>query len=336
MKSYTPIRAAVVGGGAFGECHLRTFSAMPQFEVVGLYTLERDRGEELCRRFGGRCYESLDELVEDPTVDLVTIATPENSHFEPFKRCVEQRKAIYVEKPLSTSLDEAQQMVELSRHAIAMTGHCLRFESRLAHVFAQRDSLGRLRHMSFRDNRIQGDKAKYGRVHPAYCLLCHEIELSNAFAQSRFKRVCALNTQFSPGQVDGMNILIEYHNGVTSSIEGGWFLPSQEFLIDNDRCTLHFETGTFEIQLPNTGFTFLSDAAYRFFNQQYEYNVYGMEFGALRSAFEYMARCIQTHTQAIISTIHDGFEAVRLVDAALSSAQSGNWVQGDGSSGSDS
>jgi predicted dehydrogenase len=329
MNFLKPINVAVIGGGAFGECHLRTLSAMPQMRVVGLYELSIDRGQELCRRYGGQLYRSLDEVVNDKDVDLVTIATPEHAHFEPFRRCAEMRKAIYVEKPLSTSLDEARQMVELAQPIIAMSGHCLRFESRLAHVFSQRESLGRLRHMSFRDKRIQRDKAKYGRVHPAYCLLCHEIELSNAFAQDRFQRVCALNTQFSPGQVDGMNILIEYPNGVTSSIEGGWFLPSQDSLIDNDRCTLHFEAGTFEIVLPHTGFTFLSGDGFQFFNQQYEFNVYGIEFGALRAAFEYLARCIQTGTQPTISTIRDGYEAVRLVDAALRSAQTGIWVHGE-------
>lgn len=329
MACKQPIRAAVVGGGAFGECHLKTLCAMPQVEVAGLYTIECDRGEALCRRYGGNCYRSLEELASDPTIGLVTIATPENAHFEAFKLLAEKKKAIYVEKPLSTSLAEAREMLKLSHSLIAMSGHCLRFESRLAHVFAQQSQLGRLRHMSFRDKRIQGDKEKYGRVHPAYCLLCHEIELSNAFAQDRFKRVCALETHFSAGQVDGMNILIEYHNGVTSSIEGGWYLPTQDSLIDNDRCTLDFEAGTFEILLPNLGFTFLSGKGCQFFNQQYEYDVYGLEFGALRSAFEYLAGCLENQTQPQISTIQDGYEAVRLVEAALQSAKTGQWIQGE-------
>ena len=329
MANKRPIRAAVVGGGAFGECHLKTFHAMPEVEVAGVYTLEQPRGEALCRSYGGTCYSSLEELASDPTIDLVTIATPENSHFESFKLLAAKKKAIYVEKPLATAPDEAREMLELSRSIIAMSGHCLRFESRLAHVFARRSALGRLRHMSFRDKRTQGEKEVYGRVHPAYCLLCHEIELSNAFAKARFKRVCALETRFSAGQIDGMNILVEYHNGVTSSIEGGWYLPTQESFKENDCCTLDFERGTFEIALPHLGFTFLSSEGYQFLNQQYEFNVYGMEFGALRSALEYMVRCVANRTQPEISTIEDGYEAVRLVEAALESAKTGHWIHGE-------
>jgi UDP-N-acetylglucosamine 3-dehydrogenase len=322
-------RAAVVGGGAFGECHLKTFHGMPHVQVAGLYTLEKDRGEALCHRYGGKHFQSLEELATDPTIDLVSIATPEDAHFDSFKVLAEQNKAIYVEKPLATSLAEASEMLDLSRSIIAMSGHCLRFESRMAHVFRQQDKLGRLRHMSFRNKRLHREKQVYGRVHLAYALLCHELELSNALAQDRFKRLCALETQFSEGQVDGMNILIEYHNGATCSIEGGWYLPTQGSLQENDLCSLDFETGTFEIELPNLGFTFLSSEGYEFFNQQYEFNVYGMEFGALRSALEYMVACIQRQTQPEISTIADGYEAVRLVEAALQSARTGQWVPGD-------
>lgn len=329
MNAKRSIRAAVVGGGAFGTCHLKTLHAMPHVDVAGLYTLERARGEALCSRYGGKNYQSLEELASDTSIDLVTIATPENAHFEPFRLLAEKKKAIYVEKPLATSLAEAREMLELSHSLIAMSGHCLRFESRLAHVFAQRNNLGRLRHMSFRDKRAQDEKAVYGRVHPAYCLFCHEIELSNAFAKDRFKRICALETHFSEGQVDGMNILIEYHNGVTSSIEGGWYMPTQGSLRENDRCSLDFEKGTFEIALPNMGFTFLSSNGFQFLNQQYEFNVYGMEFGALRSAFEYMVQCIENQTQPEISTIQDGYEAVRVVEAALQSAKTGQWIQGE-------
>lgn len=329
MNSQRPIRAAVIGGGAFGECHLKTLHSMPQVEIAGLFTLEREPGQALCNRYGGKLYRSLEEVASDPTVDLGTIATPENAHLEAFQALAEKKKAIYVEKPLATSLVEAQRMLEMSRSVIAMSGHCLRFESRLAHVFAQQSKLGRLRHMSFRDKRTREEKEKYGRVHPAYVLFCHEIELSNALAHDRFKRVCALETHFSAGQIDGMNILIEYFNGVTSSIEGGWYLPTQQALKENDRCTLDFDAGSFEILLPNLGFTFVGPQGFQFINQQYECNVYGMEFGALRSAFEYLIDCIRRQVQPQISTIQDGYEAVRLVEAALESARTGKWIMGE-------
>src|SRR4051812_30508086 len=121
------IRVAVVGGGDFGECHLKTLRSMPQVEVAGVYTLERDRGKELAQRYGGHCFQSLDQIAQDPTIEMVTIATPEDAHFKAFKAMAERKKSIYVEKPIATTLAEGRKMVELSRSIIAMSGHCLRF-----------------------------------------------------------------------------------------------------------------------------------------------------------------------------------------------------------------
>ena len=329
MATQRFVRAAVVGGGAFGESHLRTLASMPDVELAGVYTLEQARSAELCGRYGGVGYATLDAVASDPDLDLVCVVTPEDAHFESFRVLAEHGKAIYVEKPLATSVEEARAMVELSRSITAMSGHCLRFESRVAHVMAQRDRLGPVRHMSFRNKRARSEKEVYGRVHPAYGIFCHDIELANAFARQPFDRVCALETRFSEGQVDGMNILIEYPGGVTCSIEGGWYLPTQEGLAENDRCSLDFAGGTFEIHLPNMGFTFLDSNGYRFLNQQYEHNVYGMEFGALRAALEYLVRCVRTGTRPTVSTIEDGFEAVRLVEAALVSAQTGRWINAE-------
>ena len=329
MQENQAIGAAVVGGGAFGECHLRTLASMHGVELVGLYTLEQDRGKALCRLYGGKCFGSLDELACDPSIDMVSVVTPEDAHFESFKVLAGQGKAIYVEKPLASSLDEAREMLELSQSITAMSGHCLRFEARIAQVYAQREKLGRLRHMSFRNKRRHNEKAVYGRVHPAYAIFCHDIELANAFSGEAFRRVCALETQFSEGQVDAMNILIEYPSGATCSIEGGWLMPSQEALAENDRFSLDFEAGTFEMSLPNMSFTFLDSQGFRFFNQQYEHDVYGMEFGALRSALEYLAGCLRSGIQPEISTIEDGYQAVRLIEAALDSARSNCWVESD-------
>jgi predicted dehydrogenase len=323
-SSLKKIRAAVIGGGAFGECHLKTYRSMPQVEVAGLYTLEKDRAEALCRKYGGRRYESLQQLASDPDIDLVSIATPENAHFESFKLLAEKKKAIYVEKPLATSMEEAKQMLDLSRGIIAMCGHCLRFESRLAHVFQQREQLGKLHHMSFKDRRPRSQKALYGRVHPAYVMLCHEIELANAFAGVPFKRVCGMESHFSAGQIDGITMLIEYENGATCMIEGGFYLPSED---DNDLIALDFEKGTFTIALPHSGFNFVGHEGSKFVNQQYEYSVYGMEFGALRTALEYMTNCITQNTQPKISTIEDGYNAVRLAHSAIESARAGRWIE---------
>lgn len=326
-KSISTVRAAVVGGGAFGECHMKTYASMPQVELAGLYTLEKPRAEALCGKYGGGVYGSLEEIARDASIDLVTIATPEHLHFETFRVLAEAGKAIYVEKPLATDMTEAANMLKLSRSIIAMCGHCLRFETRVAHVMAQRDQLGALRHMSLKDRRPRSHKVVYGRVHPAFVLLCHEIELANAFAGVPAKRVCALQSHFDPGQVDAISLLVEYTNGTTAVIEGGFLLPTQSSVEENDQIILDYDGGSFSMLMPHTGFTFLGPAGNRFINHHYENTVHGMEFGALRAALDYMVQCVVDKKQPTISTVEDGFNAVRLANAAIESSKAGRWIE---------
>lgn len=321
-----PIKAAVIGGGAFGETHLRTLTSMPQVEVGGVYTLEQSRGEELCRRYGGRNYTSLEELASDDSLDLISIATPEDKHLEPFKVLSQTDKAIYVEKPLATSLEEARRILQLSESLVAMSGHCLRFENRLAYLFEQLRGVPKF-HLSFRNRRTRDEKKIYGRVHPAYSMLCHEIELSNAFAESTFTRVLAMETRFSEGQVDGMNILIEYKNGVTGSVEGGWYLPAQGNCIENDFVSIVSANGVDEVSLPHLGYYHLDNAGLQTPNMHYGNSVYGREYGPLRAAFDYLTHCILQKQTPRISTIQDAYNAVEVIEAALKSAQENRWVR---------
>jgi predicted dehydrogenase len=324
MRSKT-LRAAVVGGGAFGEVHLHTLRSMPQIEIAGVYTLEPPRGEELVGRYGGRSYASLEELADDPSVDIVTIATPEFAHLEPFRVLAAKEKALYLEKPLATDLNEARQILELSRPLVAMSGHCLRFEHRLAQVFQSLAGVKK-HHLSLRGRRTRAEKRIYGRVHPAYCMLCHEIELSNAFAESPFRRVLAMETRFSEGQADGITILIEYENGITSSVEGGWYLPEQNGILENDFISVLSERGIHEIAMPHLGFYSLDGQGVSVPNLFYGHSIYGTEYGPLRAAFDYLARCVSNGTTPEISTIEDGFRAVEVIDAALRSVAENRWI----------
>jgi predicted dehydrogenase len=329
MNGQPQVRAAVVGSGAFGRTHLRTLASMPEAEVAGVHALALDQAAALCETYGGQVYTSLDALAADASVDLVTIATPEDAHAEIFCQLVAAGKAVYIEKPLATTVADARRMVADSANAIAMSGHCLRFESRLARLAADRDAYGPLRHMRFANFRSRDEKDVYGRVHPVWSMLCHEIELGNAYAGAPATRVLARDLQFSDGQADGMSILVEYANGVTASIEGGWLLPAAAAVAENDRCSFFFDLATVEIALPHTGFTVTTAAGMRPANQQYEHAVHGVEYGALRAAFAYMATCIRDGQQPQISTIADGCGAALVAATALRSAQAGTWAAVD-------
>lgn len=77
MKSTKVVRVAVIGGGAVAQArHLPEYAANPNAEIAGIFDFNVERSRELCERYGGRAYSSLEEALEDETVNAVSICTP--------------------------------------------------------------------------------------------------------------------------------------------------------------------------------------------------------------------------------------------------------------------
>ena len=108
------MRFAVVGCGYVADFYLATLASHPELELVGVF----DRDPERARRFAEfhhlDRFESLDQLLEDPRVELVANLTNPRSHYSVSRAALEAGKHVYSEKPLSTDLAEATELVELA------------------------------------------------------------------------------------------------------------------------------------------------------------------------------------------------------------------------------
>ncbi len=138
MKNSRIIHAAVCGGGAVAQTrHLPEYAANPHAEIAGILDFNQARAEELCERYGGRAYASLEEVLEDKNVEAVSICTPNATHAEYTIRALEAGKHVLVEKPMALSLGETRDMMEAQKRAgkILMLGHNQRMVK--AHIKAK-------------------------------------------------------------------------------------------------------------------------------------------------------------------------------------------------------
>ncbi len=122
----TPIGIAVVGYGYWGPNIVRNVHERPEFRLMGLCETDSARAEDFKRRYPDVTVESdLDALLLDPRVQAVAIATPPRTHYDLARRALQAGKHVLVEKPLATSVAEAEEMIELAaRHdRILMPGH---------------------------------------------------------------------------------------------------------------------------------------------------------------------------------------------------------------------
>ena len=122
----TPIGIATVGFGYWGPNIVRNILERPEFRLLGLCELDPKRIDDFHGRHPGVRIESdLDELLLDPRIEAVAIATPPRTHHGLVKRALQAGKHVLVEKPLATSVADAEDLIALADHSglVLMPGH---------------------------------------------------------------------------------------------------------------------------------------------------------------------------------------------------------------------
>jgi len=149
------LKAAVIGVGFVGRAHLESLRRRG-IPVQGILGSSLERTQKACRNLNvAHAYKSLDDLLEDKTVDVVHICTPNNVHFEQAKAAMEAGKHVVCEKPLSMDTNESSKLVELAQkhQRIGAVAYNLRYYPlcQEAHALVQSGKIGepRLVHGSF-------------------------------------------------------------------------------------------------------------------------------------------------------------------------------------------
>ena len=122
----TKLRIAVIGAGYWGPNLARNFRANPDWELVAICDLDRDRAQRVADQVGGaRVLTSLNELLESEDIDAVAIATPAATHHGIARAALSAGKHVMVEKPLAETGVKGRDMVRAAaeRGLVLMADH---------------------------------------------------------------------------------------------------------------------------------------------------------------------------------------------------------------------
>jgi predicted dehydrogenase len=149
------IRVGICGFGYWGPNLLRTFSRNRGFRVAAV--AERlEAGRAAARAAGGpqlQVFESAEELIDDPSIDAVAIATPVSTHFPLARRALARSKHVLVEKPMCTTSSEGEELLALARSngGTLMVDHTYLFHAAVCKL-AEVKRLGSLGTISYYDS----------------------------------------------------------------------------------------------------------------------------------------------------------------------------------------
>lgn len=130
------IRVGVVGVGHLGMHHARVYTEILGAQLVGVVDINEERGNFVADPLGVPSYGCLETFIRQARPDALSIAVPTCQHFEVAKKAMESGINVLIEKPVTSSVDEAEQLLNLAvqKDLILQVGHIERFNSAVQHV----------------------------------------------------------------------------------------------------------------------------------------------------------------------------------------------------------
>ena len=214
MKKYiNMLKAGVLGAGHLGKIHLRLLQESKKFELVGFFDPFTENAKKVAKEFGYKLFDSVEELIA--AVEVVDIVTPTLSHFECAKKAIEKGRHIFIEKPITKTVLEAEAIKTLASqfHVQGQVGHVERFNPAFTAVKDKIDAP-----MFIETHRLAEFNPRGTDVPVVLDLMIHDIDIILSVVNSKVKNVHASGISVISETPDIANARIEFENGCVANL----------------------------------------------------------------------------------------------------------------------
>lgn len=207
------LKAGVLGAGHLGKIHLKLLNQSNKYELVGFYDPIEENAQKVSEEFGYKKFNSVQELID--AVDVIDIVTPTLSHFDCAKEAIEKGKHIFIEKPITKTVAEAEAIIKLAeKHNIkGQVGHVERFNPAFTAV---KDSI--VNPMFIETHRLAEFNPRGTDVPVVLDLMIHDIDIILSVVKSKVKSVHASGVSVISDTPDIANARIEFENGCVANL----------------------------------------------------------------------------------------------------------------------
>jgi predicted dehydrogenase len=207
------IRVGVAGVGRLGQLHARFYREVDGAELVGVYDLDPARAQTLANELEVRRFDSFEELLE--AAEAVSIVVPTVFHFELGKQALEAGKHIFIEKPITSTVDEASQLIALAtlRKRVLQVGHIERFNAALRAL--ENFSLAP---RFIESHRLASFDPRGTDVAVVLDLMIHDIDIILTLVKSPLARIDANGVAVVSEEPDIANARLQFANGCVANV----------------------------------------------------------------------------------------------------------------------
>jgi predicted dehydrogenase len=207
------MRLGVVGVGYLGKFHAEKYAGMEYVDLVGVVDTQRGLADEVAARFNTRAFYNHQDLIGK--VDAVSIAVPTPEHFAVSRDFLENDIDVLIEKPITTSLEEADELIRLSEShgLIVQVGHLERFNPA---VTALQGVIKKP--MFIESHRLSIYQDRCTDVSVVLDLMIHDIDIILNFVKSDIKNIQASGVSVISHHVDIANARLSFETGCVANV----------------------------------------------------------------------------------------------------------------------
>lgn len=212
-KTKQMLKVGVLGAGHLGKIHLRLLNESKKYELIGFHDADNSNGEKVSADFGYTYFKNLDDLID--AVDVIDIVTPTLSHYECAKKSIEKGKHIFIEKPITHTLEEANSLLALeTKYGVkGQVGHVERFNPAFTAV------KNAIKHPMFIESHRLAEFNPRGTDVPVVLdLMIHDIDAILSVVNSEVKQINASGVSVISQSPDIANARLEFENGCVANL----------------------------------------------------------------------------------------------------------------------
>lgn len=208
------LKIGVLGAGHLGKIHIRLLMELSDlFEVVGFYDPNEINAQQAIEQFSIPRFETMDDLLIE--VDCLDIVTPTITHFDCASKAIRKSKHVFIEKPLTETVDEGKALIDLAHEAgvKVQVGHVERFNP------AFQAGIPYFKNPMFIEtHRLAQFNPRGTDVPVVLDLMIHDLDIILSVVKSNVKRISASGVSVVSDTPDIANARIEFDNGCVANL----------------------------------------------------------------------------------------------------------------------
>ena len=238
------LNIAVIGAGHLGEFHIKLLKSSKLFNLIGFFDPNKSRVKEIIDKYNINFFE-IDKI--SSLVDAVIISTPTSFHYETAVKFLNNKKHVFVEKPITSTIEQANKLIEIKKNnkLIGQVGHVERFNSAFLNI------KNALNPMFIESHRLSSYPSRGTDVSVVLDLMIHDIDIVLSLVDSEITKISANGTKIISSSPDIANARIEFENGCVANLTSSRLslkkMRKMRVFQTDSYISLDFDSGSSEI-----------------------------------------------------------------------------------------